>query len=263
MTAGALIFAYNNDEIDYVSLAAWSAARIRRHLDIPVALVTDRPTDHEFDRVIIHASPATHTRWFSDLGRRVIWNNQSRPDAWDLSPWDRTLMLDADYVVASDQLRLLLADTTAQILCHRHATDAAGSHDFDSLNRFGRYHMPMYWATVMLFDRSSHSRHVFDCMKMIRDNWSHFKNIYQDRAKNYRNDHALSIALNTVNGHQLGIDHIPWSLVSVLPEYRLQQTDADRFRIDFVRGDNRAAWLEIADQDFHAMGKQSLMELIR
>ena len=39
MTTGALIFAFNNEKTDYVALAAWSAANIHRHLDIPVALL--------------------------------------------------------------------------------------------------------------------------------------------------------------------------------------------------------------------------------
>ena len=55
MTTGALIFAFNNEHTDYVGMAAWSADRIRRHLNIPVAVITDC-TDPEqlnkFDHVI-------------------------------------------------------------------------------------------------------------------------------------------------------------------------------------------------------------------
>ena len=41
MTQGALIFAFDNEEIDYVKLAAWNARNIHEHLKIPVAIVTD------------------------------------------------------------------------------------------------------------------------------------------------------------------------------------------------------------------------------
>ncbi len=41
MTTGALIFAFNNEQTDYVAMAGWCARNIRRHLDIPVAIVTD------------------------------------------------------------------------------------------------------------------------------------------------------------------------------------------------------------------------------
>lgn len=260
MTTGALIFAYNNDTFDYVRMAAWSADNIRRHLDIPVAVVTDKPTDLGFDQVIIHACETDHSRWFGDINRRVTWNNLSRPDAWNLSPWDRTLMLDADYVVASDQLACLLH--RQDLLCHRWARDAVGMDGFWNLNHFGKHDLPMYWATVIAFSRDKQAQRVFDCMKMIRDNWSHYKNIYQDPAKNYRNDHSLSIALNIVAGHWSRMDSIPWDLVTVLPEHRLRLIDTDCYRVDYRADDGRACWLEIIQQDFHAMGKQQLMSLI-
>ena len=41
MTTGALIFAFNNSDIDYVSMAAWSAGNIRRHLGIGTTVITD------------------------------------------------------------------------------------------------------------------------------------------------------------------------------------------------------------------------------
>ena len=65
-----------------------------------------------------------------------------------------------------------------------------------------------------------------------------------------------------INGHTPARDRLPWSLATVMPEYRLTQTDVDRYRVDYRRADNRPAWIEICDQDFHAMGKQSLMDMI-
>ena len=41
MTAGALIFAFNNEQIDYVSMAKWSAKNIERHLGIPTRIITN------------------------------------------------------------------------------------------------------------------------------------------------------------------------------------------------------------------------------
>ena len=43
LTQGMLIFAFNNEATDYIAMAAWSARNIRRHLDLPVAVVTDAP----------------------------------------------------------------------------------------------------------------------------------------------------------------------------------------------------------------------------
>ena len=153
MTTGALIFAYNNEEVDYLAMAAWSAANIKRHLNIPVAVVTNAPADqYTCFAAVIHAdTQADNYRYFHDYKKDVTWYNGNRMDAYNLSPWDQTLVLDADYVVASNSLQSVL-DSKQDFLAHRLAYDATGLFDFDAHNYFGDYLMPMWWATV---DRKS------------------------------------------------------------------------------------------------------------
>lgn len=261
MTTGALIFAYNNEQIDYVAMAAWTAENIRRHLGIPVALVTDRPTNLKFEQVIIQSSEGNNGRWFSDYGTNVLWRNQSRVNAYTLTPWQQTLVLDADYVVASDQLQTVLSSPT-EFLAHRWAYDITGLNNFEGLNNFGACHMPMWWATVMMFRRSKHSQLIFETMEMIRDNWAHYRNIYKNSNGTYRNDHALSIALGVVNGHTLDHPGIPWNLASLTPDHKLTQLSKDHYRVDFVNSEQRPRWIELQNQDFHAMGKKTLGEIV-
>jgi hypothetical protein len=261
MTTGAVIFAYNNEQTDYVSMAAWCAKNIRRHLGIPVALVTDCPTDLHFEQVIIADPGGANGRWFSDYNANVKWHNRSRANAYEVSPWNQTLVLDADYVVASDQLKTILA-APQDFLAHRWAHDITGLNNFDGLNYFGAHHMPMWWATVMMFRRSEHARLIFETMAMIRDNWTHYRNIYKNSNGTYRNDHALSIALGVVNGHTLDHAGIPWNLASLTPDHKLTQLAPDHYRVDFVNSDQKAKWIELHNQDFHAMGKKSLGEIV-
>jgi hypothetical protein len=98
-------------------------------------------------------------------------------------------------------------------------------------------------------------------MAMIRDNWSHYRNLYKNNIKTYRNDHALSIALGIVNGHTLNHNIIPWELASLTPEHKLKQLGPDQYRVDFVNTENKARWIELR-QDFHAMGKQQLGAIV-
>ena len=121
--------------------------------------------------------------------------------------------------------------------------------------------MPQWWATVMVFNRSRQAELIFDTMSMIRDNWTHYRNIYKNSAPVYRNDHALSIALLIVNGHTLNHASIPWHLASLTPEHRLTQIDQDRYRVDFVNSEGQSRWTELR-QDFHAMGKQQLGDIV-
>ena len=41
MSSGVLLFAFNNEQVDYVSQAQYLAKRIRKYLDLPTTLVTD------------------------------------------------------------------------------------------------------------------------------------------------------------------------------------------------------------------------------
>ena len=247
MTTGALIFARNNEQIDYVAMAEWSARRIQRHLGIPTHIVTD---DSEI---------SSNSRHFEDVGT-VTWHNLNRMDAYQLSPWDRTLMLDADYVVATDQLQSVL-QADQDFLAHDRAYDVTGINDFSGLNSFGAHAMPMWWATVVMFRRSRHVELIFDAMRMIRDNWTHYRNIYGNRNATYRNDHALTIALGTVNGHTLDHPAIPWGLASLTPQHQLTQVDEDCFRVDYITAENRPRWITLT-QDFHAMGKRHLGDIV-
>jgi hypothetical protein len=261
MTTGALIFAYNNEQTDYVAMAAWAAENIRRHLEIPVALVTDRPTELKFEQVIIQPADGDNQRWFSDYNTNVAWHNKSRVNAYKLTPWQQTLVLDADYVVASDSLLTVLS-SNQEFLAHRWAYDITGLDNFSGLNYFGAYHMPMWWATVMMFRRSDHAQLIFETMSMVRDNWTHYRNIYKNSRGTYRNDHALSIALGVVNGHTLDHDGIPWNLASLTPDHQLTQVGQDHYRIDYVNSDQKPRWIELHNQDFHAMGKKTLGEIV-
>ena len=71
MTQGVVMFAFNNEQIDYLAMAAWSAKNIRRHLNLPVCVITD-VTDTsrtvDFDQVVLTESPAAQQqRYFYDF----------------------------------------------------------------------------------------------------------------------------------------------------------------------------------------------------
>jgi hypothetical protein len=44
MTRGALIFAHNNRDIDYALMSLISGGLVKKHLEVPVSLVTDEST---------------------------------------------------------------------------------------------------------------------------------------------------------------------------------------------------------------------------
>lgn len=264
MTTGALIFAYNNEEVDYLSLAQWSARNIQRHLGIPVAVVTDRAeakTMPEFAQVIDETTTSDNHRYFHEYRTTLTWYNGNRMDAYRLSPWQQTLVLDADYVVASNMLQTVL-DSNQNFLAHRWACDITEKNNFSGNNFFGNYRMPMWWATVMMFRRSTEAEQIFSVMNMVKQNWTHYRQLYSNSRNTYRNDHALSIALNLVNGNNPNQLGIPWPLVSVIPGTTFQQLDADCYRLEYTASNGKKKYMIVQNQDLHVIEKQQLGEIV-
>ena len=262
MTTGVLIFAFNNEHIDYLAMANWTAKNIRRHLNLPVAVVTNNPVPpkYRFEQVIISQPEGKHLRKFADQEEDVIWYNGNRVDAYELSPWAHTLVLDADYVVASNELLKILS-INKNFVAHKTAYDVVNKDNFDELNNFGRHQTPMWWATIMMFRRSDEAKLIFKTMNMIRNNWDHYKELHGITRSTYRNDYALSMALTITNGHTLDHADMPWNLASVTPEHTLTQLSDDSYRVDFLTADQKPRYV-ILNQDFHAMGKRHLGEIV-
>jgi hypothetical protein len=265
MTTGALIFAFDNEQTDYVAMAGWCAENVHRHLDIPVAVVTDTPdkvrATAAIDRIIQAPAASGGTRWFEDYQSVVTWHNAGRVDAYSLSPWDRTLVLDADYVVASAALKTILEYDT-DFMCYKTALNLATASPLSGLNVFGRHNLPMYWATVMMFRKSNAAQYIFDCMTMIRNNWQHYRDLYGIDKVTYRNDFALTIALGIVNGHTAQVDVMPWPLLTVMPDAELTQVETDHYKVTFKDSENRIRAMSWSGTDFHAMGKRHLGEIV-
>lgn len=265
MTQGAVLFAFNNDRVDYVSQAQWSAPRITRHLGIPVTLVTDsKPDDVSmFDQVIIRESRSGGTRKYDHMNAdsSATWFNRGRCRAYDVTPYDQTIVLDTDYIVASDRLKVLF-DSDHNVLCHRQVLDVTERRNFARDTRFGAVEMPMWWATVLYFRKGDTAKSVFDMMEMIETNWYHYSRIYKFNEEPYRNDYAISIALNTVYGHVIDrIPSIPWPLFTSFYDVYLNQLADDSFQLNYVRMVNhqqRHQRMILSDCDLHVMNKPDL-----
>ena len=262
MTTGALIFAFNNEKTDYVAMAAWSARNIHRHLEIPVAVVTDQEHHPElsvFDQVISAEPSSGGTRNFEDYQATVTWHNAGRPDAYNLTPWDNTVLLDADYVVASDRLNHVCSNKEFQ--AYSKSIDVLGSQDSDW---FGNPSMSMSWATVVQFQKCQTAKYIFDCMHMIRQNWQHYRDIYHIHSSTYRNDYSLSMALNILNGHVPHVTHnsIPGVLTNVYPSNTLTEISQDCYRVAWTAANGKKHHVDLANHDLHAMGKRDLEVIV-
>jgi hypothetical protein len=111
MTQGILLFAHDNEQIQYSLLAAWQARRIHKWLGKPVSIVTDLASldtlkqhnlDGLFDHIMLSDAETTQQKIYTD--KLLTFKNVNRTHAYDLTPYDETIVLDADYVVNSRKL---------------------------------------------------------------------------------------------------------------------------------------------------------------
>lgn len=263
MTQGAVIFAYNTDLYEYTRIATVAARRIQHYLDIPVTLVTDSDsvTDSVFDHVIIQDNDREQARFRGTELEQ--WRNFDRHLAWDLSPYDRTLLVDADFIVASDSLKSIM-DSDLEFACHRNQMMITGEH-FHRREAFGNHQIPTLWATVVAFDRSRFSETVFSRWKQIQEHYQYYAQLHRFISAPYRNDYALSMALHQASG-QLGEESssaswIPWDLVTVGSDTDIVLNQGT-YSMTYTRINNnlvRKFKLDLRDHDLHIANKIWLM----
>mgnify|MGYP000099950016 FL=1 len=243
MTRGVLIYAFNNGEIDYEAMARWNAKRIKRFLGLETTIISNSE----------HAS-AGGTRTFE--GVKSQWLNASRSNAWEDSPYDETIVIDADYIVNSDLL-LKLFDSPQGFLIHQTVSDASGRNAFRGQAHFGQLTFPQSWATVFYFNRDQYNKSIFDLVKTIKENYSHFAEIYKFAHKPFRNDYAFSIALGIVDGHIVNPTHsIPWPLATTSTDVKVS-IENDVIHLQYKKGD-RPVKSQVKGLDIHVMHKKSM-----
>ncbi len=264
MKTGALLFAYNTGDTDYLKMAEFSAKNIKRWLNIPTTVVTDvEYKSSTFDNIIVNENTKSSRRYFDDRNSVVEWRNSGRSHAYDLTPYDQTLLLDVDYIIASEQLQTVL-NSSCDFVCPDTAIEVSGTKSNNPT--FGKFHMRMFWATVIMFRKTKHSQIIFELIKMIENNFDHYAKLYGFPETPFRNDYALSIALSIASGHLETKKHaIPYPMINIHPEHNVKMIDTDCFEITYKKTTkNREKLLrnKIKNQDVHVMGKTSLEKIV-
>jgi hypothetical protein len=280
MSKGILMFAHNNSEIDYFRMAYVNTKLIKEHLDVPVCLVTDAHsleygesslsmTDIKktFDEIIVKDKDVEFKHRNSKIYRDTIhkqkslsFYNLNRADAYDISPYDETILLDADYLILSDSLNKCWGSKNPLMMnyCWQ---DINFNRKFE-LDRLSSASIAQYWATVVYFKKSDYSEHFFTMCKHVRANYAYYKNLYKWAGGIMRNDFVFSIAGHILSGLQdRAIDQLPFTLY--------KSFDFDD--IDSVLGKNSVRMLlekhdchgeyllaEWRDLDLHIMNKWAL-----
>jgi hypothetical protein len=215
--SGICMFAYNNEKIDYVKFAHIAASYVKRNMkNNATCLITDSGTyaylkdsmptalhDKCFDHVVIQdvqhkSNPRRHydSPWteFS-----TQFSNSNKHDVINLSPFDKTMLIDTDYFIMNDFYDHIF-ETDVPIAMHKYARYLEHQAPYlneQTLNEAGIHH---WWSTVVYFDQSDESRVFFDTWEHVKDNWDYYHLLYQFPPGLFRTDFCVSIANHVMNG---------------------------------------------------------------
>lgn len=268
MSRGVLIFAFNNSKYNYFKQANWVADRVEKFLGLPTTIVTDENSISEtkHDTIIKEAIIGDKRNFdIRDENGTDYWYNLNRFQAYNLSSYDETIVIDSDYIVNSDQLNMLF-DSPHDFLCHRHVYDVANKDSLKPYRTFGSTNFPHYWATVLFFRKCDIAKCIFDLITMIKENYSFYSKLYKFSSAPFRNDFAVSIALSIAYGHRLqSIPTIPWSLPTAVTDIDATQIDYDEFELTYekwYRNKKRPMRVKVKGHDFHCLNKKAIEALI-
>lgn len=197
---GILAFAYNTATTNYETIAHQTLKIASHYLDLPYTLITEDTVPCNSDNV----------RYDIDLEQFVQWRNQGRYLAYELSPYDETLVIDVDYLVL-DQNLLKIFEQPWDYLLQR--TSHALTQSWPET--MGPNSLPYIWATVFAFRKTPSAEKFFKLVERIQKNYSYYKLLFNMQERNYRNDYAFAVADVILNGYTLQTRSIPGSMLAI------------------------------------------------
>jgi hypothetical protein len=276
MTKGILTFAHNNQSVDYGMLAYISASFAKKHLNVPISLVTDIDTVKQmkstelyekceslFDKIILTDPPSNrNVRNLHDGKDKTVveFNNGSRTSVWNLTPYDRTLLIDSDFLVCSDNLSKYW-DCENDLMISGKYNDIIGS------NRIG-YHdryvsdtgVKLYWATTVMFTKNENTKVFFDLVDYVKQHYKDMGDLYRFDSTIYRNDISFSIAKHILDGFENRDNTDLPPIFSTIDKDVLHDVvnGSLRFLISELPGETFVA-ASTKNVDVHIMNKRSIL----
>lgn len=291
MSKGVLLFARNNAQIDYCKQAYFLAKRIRKYLDLPTTIVTDSTSyllsaypdaNDVFDNIIsivwkesdlkenttLSKTENHGRRTFYDgilIEKKLEFKNETRTLAYDITPYDETLILDTDVVICNNIFKKCF-EQSHDLLMYKRSYDLTDTQRDGRFERISDSSVDFYWATCVFFRKTKINKVFFNLLQHIQENWKHYNSVFQLRSPYYRNDYSFSIAVHIMNGYQDGDFAKPMPgilyfvtdkniLWSINDSELLLLLQKQKYRGEFVP-------LKIKNSNVHVMNKFSLNRCI-
>jgi hypothetical protein len=261
MNRGCCIFAFDGD-IDYGPQAVLAARLVEKHLGIPVSLITDSITLDKIDHTIFDKTFITEEDDSDNsrvlCGESIAFKNINRNKIYDLTPYNRTLLIDSDFLIFSSRLKDYLDSDYDFMICEsmKDLCPNRGGSNFS----FSPQSLHMLWATNIIFNKTPENKILFDLVDHIRENWIWYGTLYQFDTRRFRNDYAFTVACHIMGG--FGAEKYYTALpCPLLFNDRDSLVKITKNGLTWVTGDQNTL-IKTAGQDIHMMNKIELLEKI-
>ena len=263
MNKGILIFGHNNQSIDYLKLAEISARLAMKKLSVPVSLITDKESrenstfdDSIFDKIIEIDSPQKNNYRIHE-GKSELFLNDSRQLAFELTPYDRTLLIDSDLLIFDDQYSHYW-DYNEDFMITDGMIDFIGNKLHQEDLRVSDIAMRLRWATAMMFTKNQAAKLVFDTMKYIKTEYRFVSDIHKFNPRIFRNDIAFTLANHIYNGFVEGTNLLPSIIWMTKTDTLINVNEHGlHFSVDAF---DKTALLSIKNSSIHIMKKQDILK---
>jgi len=186
MSKGFLIFAQPNDKTDYVAQAELLKASIKKYCNI-----NDVTIISEFE---------------DDDAKNSTWKIENRWKAYELSPYDETIVLDADMLFFRNvdewwnKFSKYDMFFTSDVLTYRNETATSVYYR----KTFVKNKMPNIYTAFYYFKKTQKTEAVFKLLKSITLNWKSYYRIYLKNMFQSGQSFDLNMALAI---YLMGLEH--------------------------------------------------------
>lgn len=275
MNKGIVIYAHNSRKIDYALMSIIAGGLAKKNLQVPVSIITDQSTiewmkesrvydkaTSLFDKIILSDRPSINNqrRLNDGVSSDVVpFLNSNRSSIWDLTPYDRTLLIDSDYLIFSDNLNKYW-EVDQDVMIGESINDI---YDQTRLGYQDRYisdtGIKMYWATTVMFTKNQYSKFFFDMVSHVKDHYSFYADLYRFNPTQYRNDISFSIAKHIIDGFETVEQHMLPPVLTAIDKDVLYEVNNNKltFLINYSLGSSFCA-ASLNGVDVHVMNKQSI-----
>jgi hypothetical protein len=257
-------------------MAVIAGGLAKKNLQVPVSLITDASTiawmkesnifdraKHLFDHIITVDRPTTdNQRRLHDgqAGQMIPFINTNRSTAWELTPYDRTLLIDSDFFILSNSLEEYW-NVDADVMLGHAINDIYNDSRVGYLDRHvSDTGVKMYWATTVMFSKNANAKLFFDTVNYVKENYSQFADVFRFDSRQFRNDIAFSVAKHILDGYQQDDALSLPPVLSALDKDILHGVNGNTltFLVDYKLINSYCA-AAISNVDIHIMNKQSVI----